>query len=748
MTHRARRPTAGLVAMTSATLVATTLLVVPVASPASADVTITTDQFSLGMAPEEAGVPGVPAGYIRLWDMGVAWRDVNPAPGVWVWTVLDQRIAQVEAAGAKVLYVAGLTPEWAASSTDGDPRWGVGSASMPRDLSYYKDYLNELMSRYRSRIAAVEVWNEANLRTFWTGTPVQMANLTALANNRIKANSPGTVVLAASTTTRLPASMRNFFAPYAAAMEPMGFPFDAWSIHTYPAGNASPVERYSGITDWTSILMGAVSNDDRAAAKQVWDTEVNYGLAGPGTTPHTDFDATTSGAYVARTFVDSIRAGIDATFWYLWTNGPYSLLGVQMHKGTDSTIGAYNRVREWTSGATFTGCDTSSDGAIRCFFTKGDPFYIAMSPTVAAVAYSRGQKLTAQTWEGAVLDTSGPVALGIGPVRFTCGAGIDPSRCTAAGASIGGETGSGSGSESTPAAETAPGAPTDLEVTPGNKTVTVKWQAPAADGGSKVLSYTAYATAQGRNNGSCTVNAPARSCTIRDLVNGRAVTIVVRARNSVGQGPASLGLRTTPIAPAAQNPPRKPEDVRVAGMYQGVYVQWKPPASDGGMPVLRYRVTVDVPAGPDKTCIVEPSTGVNIELNRCAVVGLETGGHVLVSVEAKNAKGWGPASAPVWGEPAATGPPSWPLAVTVASGSSTIVTAWQPPTSSGRTPIDHYRVWAANRATRTSVFCSAPASRRTCNMRDVPAGQWFVVVYAVNEDGLSHRSDTRVVQVG
>ncbi|MDP1879218.1 MAG: fibronectin type III domain-containing protein [Actinomycetota bacterium] len=747
MTHPARRASAGPLAKAMITLAAAMLLAVPwTTTPAVADVAVTTDQFNLGMAPEETGAPGVPVGYIRLWDMGVAWRDVNPAPGVWVWTVLDQRIAQVEAAGAKVLYVAGLTPEWAASNSDGDPRWGVGSASMPRDLSYYKDYLNELMSRYRSRIAAVEVWNEANLRTFWTGTPVQMANLTALANNRIKANSPGTIVLAASTTTRLPASVRNFFAPYAAAMEPMGFPFDAWSIHTYPAGNASPVERYAGITEWTSILMGAVSNDDRAAAKQVWDTEVNYGLAGPGTTPHTDFDATTSGAYVARTFVDSIRAGIDATFWYLWTNGPYSLLGVQMHKGTDSTIGAYNRIREWTSGATFTGCDTSSDGAIRCFFTKGEPFYIAMSPWTGTVSYSRGQKLTAQTWEGAALDTSGRVALGIGPVRFTCGAGIDPSRCTAAGASTGG--GSESGSESTPTAETAPGAPTDVEVTPGNKTVTVKWQAPAGDGGSKVLSYTASAAAQGRSKGSCTVNAPARSCTIRDLVNGKAVTIVVRARNSVGQGPASTGLRTTPIAPAMQNPPRKPEDVRVAAMYKGVYVEWKPPTSDGGMPVLRYRVTVDVPGGADRTCIVEPSTRVNDQRDRCAIFGLDIGVSVMVSVEAKNARGWGPASAPMWHTPAATGPPSWPLALTVASGPSTIVTAWQPPTSSGRTPIHSYSVWAKNPATRTSLHCYAYGSRRTCNIQNVPAGRWLVVVYARNEDGTSFPSDTRVVQVG
>lgn len=38
-----------------------------------------------------------PANYYRLWDMKVAWRDTNPSAGVFDFSILDKRIAQVEA---------------------------------------------------------------------------------------------------------------------------------------------------------------------------------------------------------------------------------------------------------------------------------------------------------------------------------------------------------------------------------------------------------------------------------------------------------------------------------------------------------------------------------------------------------------------------------------------------------------------------------------------------------------------------
>ena len=363
--------------------------------------------------------------------MGVAWRDVNPAPGVYNWTVLDKRVAQAQAAGAKVLYVAGLTPVWAAANpNDGDPRWGAGSASAPADPTTYGNFITALMQRYGSRIAAVETWNEANLKTFWTGTAEQMADLTQRANSAIKAVSPGTTVFAASTTTRLINSVKTFFGPYAAALKAKGYPIDGWTIHTYPAANATPVNRFDAIDAWRGVLSDATGADPKALQKAIWDTEINYGLAGPGAIPDQDFDGPTGAMYLARTYVDSMRQGISATFWYLWTAGPYGLIGVQMYTGTTQTIDAYNRVRNWTAGATLNSCDTSTD-VVRCYFTKGEPFIIAMSKSGSPAAWNGSPSLTGEKWDGSAVTPVGTLALGIGPVKLTCGA--DKSACTASG---------------------------------------------------------------------------------------------------------------------------------------------------------------------------------------------------------------------------------------------------------------------------------------------------------------------------
>lgn len=411
---------------------ATLALVASAIAPAAhaADVPVPGAEFSLGLAPEVTTSPGVPASYIRLWDMKTAWRDINPSAGVFDFSILDQRVAQTEAAGAKPLVVLGLTPTWAAKDPSaGDPRWGAGTASPPSNPDTYTAYVTAIMQRYGARIGAVEVWNEANLQTFWTGTPAEMADLTARAYKAIKAISPNTQVIAASTTTRLASSVAAFFGPYSAALKSIGYPLDAWTIHTYPAGNQGPSDRYQDVLEWRGVLIDATKNDQAALNKQVWDTEINYGLAGPGPIPHTDFDANTSGQYVARTFVDSVRLGVDSTFWYMWTASSFSLLGVQMFTGTATTIGAYNTTRGWLSGATLKGCD-QLNGVIRCYFTGGaGAFYLAMSANESTVSYAKQPTATAENWLGQPVNASGPVSLASGPVKFTC-LPSDSAQCT------------------------------------------------------------------------------------------------------------------------------------------------------------------------------------------------------------------------------------------------------------------------------------------------------------------------------
>ena len=98
-----------------------------------------------------------------------------------------------------------------------------------------------------------------------------------------------------------------------------------------------------------------------------------------------------------------------------------------------------------------------------------------------------------------------------------------------------------------PAAATAPGAPGIGSATPGNGTATINFTAPASDGGSPIIGYTATC-----NPGSISDSGAASPITVDGLTNGTAYGCSVVATNGIGDGPASASVSVTPQAPQVQ----------------------------------------------------------------------------------------------------------------------------------------------------------------------------------------------------
>jgi hypothetical protein len=324
------------------------------------------DLFGMHVFNLEDGVwPTVPVGSIRLWDNETTWSAIEPAKGQFNWGKLDTAVTTAEANGVSdILMVLAGTPAWATSDPKSGGLAGVlpGAAGAPANLKDWDDWVTAVATRYKGRITAYQPWNEANLSTFFTGTPQVMAQMTKRAYDIIKSIDPSATVVAPSTGTRLGGPFKKFYPAFLRELKALGWPVDAWAVHTYPASLGTPIDRAALARNFFAVLAA-----EGAPEKPIWDTENNFGLAGPGpSNPDQDITDARAANWTARTYLDALRLGISRVYWYAW--GPENdLVGIQMYPGTPAAK-AYQTLQNWIVGSTFVRCSNRND--VVCVFTR------------------------------------------------------------------------------------------------------------------------------------------------------------------------------------------------------------------------------------------------------------------------------------------------------------------------------------------------------------------------------------------
>jgi hypothetical protein len=326
---------------------------------ASSGVPVPSDAFGIH-APVDWGTPGVRTSWVRLWDAGVSWAQMQPTQGKIDFSKLRASIDEAERNGARVLYVLGDTPGWA--------NGGRAGSFAPTSNDSALSFIRALKAEFGTRIGAYEVWNEGNLPTYWTGSQQQLADLTKGIKDAIGGTS---MVLAASTTTRATNAFVTNYGDYLDALKALNWPVDGYTVHSYPIASAGPVERVNELGQFKTML--ALRG---APVKPIWDTELNYGLAGLGEGVRR-IDDVTGAAYIAQSYIQSIQYGIDSTFWYMWTGtrGYYDLLGAQLDPSTPVSNATWNGLTRVLQGARMTRC-VESGNIYMCQFVDraGQPF--------------------------------------------------------------------------------------------------------------------------------------------------------------------------------------------------------------------------------------------------------------------------------------------------------------------------------------------------------------------------------------
>lgn len=287
-------------------------------APAQAnDVPVPRSLFGMHDSVGMGSLAALQPGWVRLWDVGTQWREIETARGVYDWTILDALVGQAEDAGAEITMVVAMTPSFYSA----DPTL-VPSAA----VWHYRQFVQALMTRYRGRIGSYQVWNEANVATFWNGTPARMARLTKVMASVRDVVDPDALVVGPQLITRFK-SMRTWMAEYQRQLvdgTPVWRYYDVVSLALYPLSSYG--ER-TGVPEDAIRLLRASKRKLRDAGvpstKPIWDTEVNYGLRGGNKagTSAAPIPRAAQAANVIRTYLLHAANRVDRVGWYRYAWG-------------------------------------------------------------------------------------------------------------------------------------------------------------------------------------------------------------------------------------------------------------------------------------------------------------------------------------------------------------------------------------------------------------------------------------------
>ena len=308
-----------------------------------------------------SGWPQAPVGSFRAWDAGVSWRELETSPGAFDWRRLDEIVRTSRAHGADVLLVLGQTPQFHARNPSVASAYGSGASSMPK-LAAWKRYVAAVAKRYARQGVVFQVWNEANVINYWSGTTAQMAQLTKTAYEVLARVSPRATLVAPALVTRLDgqrAWLDRFYAERIGGRPVADF-LDIVSLQLHPLADGSPEDSMDLLAQSRALLAR------HGVSKPVWNTEINYGLTGGGVVE--TLSPKQQAAQVARTYLLNAANDVGRVYWYSWDRlDIVNTTMVATDRASPTRAGrAFGTVRSWLEGASVQSCDQDDAGTYVC----------------------------------------------------------------------------------------------------------------------------------------------------------------------------------------------------------------------------------------------------------------------------------------------------------------------------------------------------------------------------------------------
>lgn len=306
--------------------------------------------------------PDIAFGTLRLWDALVAWPSLQPEPGRWRFEALDRLVHMAERAGVQVLLPLGLSPSWASARPTEASSYRPGNAAEPGNMDHWRHYVRTVAQRYRGRIRQYEIWNEINLKGFFSGSLETMVELARIAHGEIKQIDPAAVVVSPSVTGD--GKHPQWLARY------LGLGGGQWAdvigYHFYVPKSAP--EAMLPVIQEVQHIMG----QHGLAQRPLWNTETGWWIEnlqptqrlGAAGADWRALNQAMAAAYVARSLLLGWSAGLGRFCWYAWDNTDMGLFDMAS-QSPKAAATAYARVVDWLTGRHVSACSVQ-DGIWRC----------------------------------------------------------------------------------------------------------------------------------------------------------------------------------------------------------------------------------------------------------------------------------------------------------------------------------------------------------------------------------------------
>lgn len=199
---------------------------------------------------------------INLLRISFGWDGVEEEKDKYNWRFWDDYVRMaVDEYGITLIPYICYTPSWN-STGDTTNFWN----HTPKDYEQFGEFVGILVNRYKDRIKSWELWNEPDIKAYWSGTAEDLAKLVKIGSQAVRKADPSAIVvcpgLAGHTEFTLALFKDYGISPYV----------DVVNIHNYfETWNPSPIENIVPYVNTIAQIIKQYGNN-----QSIWMAEVGY----------------------------------------------------------------------------------------------------------------------------------------------------------------------------------------------------------------------------------------------------------------------------------------------------------------------------------------------------------------------------------------------------------------------------------------------------------------------------------------